>query len=66
VATVWTETGGPPVKPPKSRGFGSYLIEHGLPEAKVDREFRPEGLVCTIELPLQSADSRMRSVLSDG
>jgi two-component system, chemotaxis family, CheB/CheR fusion protein len=50
---VWTETGGPRVNPPKTNGFGSYLIEHGLPEAKVDRDFRPEGLVCTIELPIQ-------------
>jgi two-component system CheB/CheR fusion protein len=53
VRLVWTETGGPPVNPPKTKGFGSYLINDGLPEAKVDRDFRSEGLVCTIELPVQ-------------
>jgi two-component system CheB/CheR fusion protein len=29
------------------------LIENGLPHAVVRREFRPEGLVCTIEISLQ-------------
>jgi len=29
------------------------LIEQGLPDAQVDRDFRAEGLVCTIELPIQ-------------
>jgi len=53
---VWTERGGPRVSPPTTNGFGSYLINHGLPEAKVDREFRLEGLVCTIELPLQTVE----------
>jgi len=50
---LWTEKGGPAVKPPKTNGFGSYLIEHGLPDAQVDLDFRPEGLLCTIELPIQ-------------
>jgi two-component system CheB/CheR fusion protein len=53
---VWTEKGGPPVNSPKTNGFGSYLIEHGLPNARVDRDFRPEGLLCTIELPLQPTE----------
>src|SRR5262249_50763579 len=52
VKMVWTETGGPRVQPPSISGFGSYLIERGLPEGQVQREFRPEGVVCTIELPL--------------
>ncbi len=29
---VWTETGGPPPKPPTGRGFGSLIIEEVLPE----------------------------------
>jgi two-component system CheB/CheR fusion protein len=53
---IWTETGGPRVNPPKTNGFGSYLIDHGLPEAKFDSDFRPKGLVCTIELPIQSME----------
>jgi two-component system, chemotaxis family, CheB/CheR fusion protein len=52
VKMVWRESGGPSVRAPETSGFGSYLIEHGLPEGRVAREFRPEGVVCTIEFPL--------------
>jgi two-component system, chemotaxis family, CheB/CheR fusion protein len=55
VKTVWTEKGGPSVQAPNSPGFGSYLIDHGLAEGRVQREFRPEGVVCTVELPLPNA-----------
>jgi two-component system CheB/CheR fusion protein len=51
---VWEESGGPPVEPPTDRGFGSVLVEQGIPQARVTREFRPSGVVCTIEVPLQS------------
>ena len=41
--------------PPKARGFGTRMIERGLAAelggtAKID--FRPEGLVCTVDAPL--------------
>lgn len=54
---TWTERGGPPVKAPSLRGFGSRLIERGLAaelagEARID--FRPEGVVCTITATLES------------
>jgi len=49
---AWRERGGPPVGQPKTEGFGSALIERGIPGATVTREFRPNGLTCTIELPL--------------
>jgi two-component system, chemotaxis family, CheB/CheR fusion protein len=55
LAVIWSESGGPPVQPPKASGFGGVLIENGLPHAIVRREFRPEGLVCTIEMPLSEA-----------
>jgi PAS domain S-box-containing protein len=51
----WRERGGPPVLPPARRGFGSRLIERGLSAemgGDVQMEFRPEGLVCTIDAPL--------------
>ena len=51
---AWTETGGPPVAPPKRRGFGSVLIERALAHdcgAIVRLEYPPEGLICTIEIP---------------
>jgi len=54
---VWTETGGPPVKPPLKTGFGSYLIGSGLAQAQVERDFRREGLVCTVALSLPEQDA---------
>ena len=52
----WEEKNGPRIAKPEWAGFGSYLIEHGLPEASVKREFLPGGLICTIELPLEGTD----------
>jgi len=52
LSVVWEETGGPRVKQPENHGLGSDLIEKGIPGAVVRREFRPQGFVCTIELPL--------------
>ena len=51
----WVESGGPAVKRPVRRGFGSQLIEsmlgHEL-KAHVTRDFKEEGFQCTIEVPL--------------
>ncbi|HZR62810.1 MAG TPA: chemotaxis protein CheB [Xanthobacteraceae bacterium] len=52
LTVVWREQGGPPVQQPTTSGFGSALIENGIPGASVKREFKPAGLICTIELPL--------------
>jgi two-component sensor histidine kinase len=52
VLLTWKERGGPPVTPPDHEGFGSALIERSLPGATVERRYKPEGLVCTIDLPL--------------
>jgi two-component system CheB/CheR fusion protein len=52
---IWRESGGPPSKRPKTAGFGSVLIERGIPGATVSREFGPDGMVCTIGLPLPKA-----------
>ncbi|HLH51754.1 MAG TPA: chemotaxis protein CheB [Roseiarcus sp.] len=48
---VWREEGGPPARRPKT-GFGTSLIERGIPDAVVTNDFGPSGLVCTIEIPL--------------
>jgi len=43
----WRESGGPNVTPPARRGFGSRLIERGIPSdstSKVVLEFKPAGL----------------------
>jgi PAS domain S-box-containing protein len=52
VLLTWKERGGPRVIPPDREGFGSKLIERSLPGATVERRFEPEGLVCTIDVPL--------------
>ena len=50
----WKEVGGPPVKPPKRRGFGSTLIERQVPyelkgEARVD--YNLEGVSAEFLIP---------------
>jgi two-component sensor histidine kinase len=50
----WTETGGPPVKPPTRRGFGTRVMESMIRvqlngEARFD--WHAEGLACEITLP---------------
>ena len=50
----WQEKGGPPVKPPTRKGFGSRVIERGLAhelEGKAQLDYRPDGVVCTIDIP---------------
>jgi HWE histidine kinase len=49
----WTETGGPPVKPPTRRGFGTRLMERmirGQLNGDVCFDWRAEGLACEISL----------------
>jgi two-component system CheB/CheR fusion protein len=49
---IWREAGGPAVREPGTRGFGSTLIDTAIPGAQVKREFPAEGFACTIEVPL--------------
>lgn len=47
----WAERGGPPVAPPRRRGFGSRLIKTSLAQdfgGTVDLDFCPGGVVCTL------------------
>ncbi|MCW2314505.1 two-component system CheB/CheR fusion protein [Rhodoblastus acidophilus] len=53
---TWKEQGGPPVREPSRRGSGLRLIERSISEARVEMEFRPEGLVCCIVAPLSEAE----------
>jgi two-component sensor histidine kinase len=52
----WVEMDGPPVTPPRKRGFGTDLIEkivaHEL-RNPVDLRFEPEGVRCTLILPVR-------------
>jgi two-component system CheB/CheR fusion protein len=55
---VWREKGGPEVRAPDHSGFGTTLLvdvmtrQHG---GRVDLDWWPEGLVCTLILPLGDA-----------
>jgi PAS domain S-box-containing protein len=51
---VWQESGGPLVKPPERKGFGSVLIERALQRelGGVEYTFDPGGVTCTLELKL--------------
>jgi light-regulated signal transduction histidine kinase (bacteriophytochrome) len=56
----WTESGGPPVKPPARRGFGSTLIEQALAmetDGLATLDYRPDGVVCRVALPAASLAS---------
>ncbi|HYE46569.1 MAG TPA: PAS domain-containing protein [Caulobacter sp.] len=54
----WAETGGPPVKgPPAEEGFGSTLAQLSTETqlgGRLTKDWRPEGLVVTLVLPLGS------------
>jgi len=57
VEIVWRERGGPPVKRPERRGFGSQLLEQGIrsqANGTVHLDYRPEELECHVCLPLGS------------
>ncbi len=52
---TWREVGGPPVTAPVRSGFGSKLIESGTDQigGSATLEFRPGGVVCTLECPMR-------------
>ncbi|GEP02111.1 sensor histidine kinase [Methylobacterium oxalidis] len=55
LAFRWSEVGGPTVRPPKRRGFGSRLIERNLArdlDGAVEIRFEPAGVVCTVDAPI--------------
>ena len=61
----WIEAGGPPVPAKRPRGFGTDLIEkivaHEL-RNPVDLQFAPEGVRCTLMVPVrQPVDFAMRA-----
>ncbi len=55
VTITWRERGGPPVKTPERRGFGSRLLERGLAHGSggtAQLDFAPYGVDCRIRLTL--------------
>ena len=54
LAIEWKESGGPPVRPPQRRGFGSTIIERSIPyelEGTARVDYRLEGVVAHFTLP---------------
>ena len=50
----WRERGGPPVKPPKRRGFGSTIIERSIPhelKGDADVRYKLSGLEADFTIP---------------
>jgi PAS domain S-box-containing protein len=57
IEITWTEKGGPAVKPPTRRGFGSNLLQTGLARefgGKVNLGFEPKGLICEMRFAASS------------
>lgn len=48
----WIETGGPPVKPPVRRGFGSVLIERSFGPSNSVVKYDPKGLTAHFRIRL--------------
>jgi len=56
----WVESGGPPVAEPSRRGFGTRLIQRGMPgerDSSVSMNFEPGGLRCHISALLPQDDN---------
>jgi two-component sensor histidine kinase len=57
----WKERGGPPVREPSQRSFGSRLIEQALPgqlQGEARLRFEPDGLSCEVNIPLNVMQER--------
>lgn len=55
---IWREHGGPTVKPPLRKGFGSFVLgkmmKQGL-TANVNIDFAPAGVIWTLSMPASYA-----------
>lgn len=52
---AWEETGGPPVRKPTSRGFGTRSVIASIESqlgGQAEFDWRPEGLLCRLSVPL--------------
>ena len=56
VRLEWKESGGPPVKATRGRGFGTDLIEKIVAnelDSPVQLDFDPEGVTCVLTIPVR-------------
>jgi two-component sensor histidine kinase len=62
---IWVETGGPPVEAPVSRGFGTRSVIASIESqlgGRAEFDWRREGLVCRLSVPLSQRQFAARSV----
>jgi PAS domain S-box-containing protein len=58
LALVWEESGGPQVRPPNSRGFGTRSLLASVESqlgGQAEFDWRAEGLLCRLHVPLTKA-----------
>lgn len=48
---TWVESGGPPVKPPETTGFGTKLIQTAIYQGEIRQTYAPDGLEVEISIP---------------
>ena len=61
---VWEEKGGPVVKEPKRRSFGTRLIESSLARllhGDARLRFEPSGVICEFDFPLASLQTSLKN-----
>ncbi|EKV28925.1 Chemotaxis protein methyltransferase CheR [Caenispirillum salinarum AK4] len=54
----WAEHGGPAVTPPTRNGFGTRMLKQGVAHelnGVVSLDYRPDGLVCSMEMPMDGS-----------
>jgi PAS domain S-box-containing protein len=69
VRLQWSESGGPRVKQPERKGFGSVVIERFMAAAfggKVESGFAPAGFTWSLEIPAEHLLSEMTTVRPAG
>jgi NO-binding membrane sensor protein with MHYT domain/two-component sensor histidine kinase len=65
---LWQEIGGPPVRAPNRRGYGTSVIGDLIPYelgGMVDIAYASDGVRCRIEFPLEHASGRDRPTSPD-
>jgi len=53
---TWREEKGPKVGKDGQKGGGGLLIDRALPGAKIKRDLEPDGVICTIEMPMPAGE----------
>ena len=64
----WTESGGPPVKPPQRKGFGHSVVERLVAASlrgTAELNWRPEGLVWVLDAPESSILGDLREAADE-